>query len=170
MFGNLWIDQEKLNDFKLEAYKNDKKILSRKADWDLIDLLTKRYNRKKQSSPQSLETFAKLIDLNGLPINARSMKYAAAKKTGGAIQYYKSSDELVERLYLLVGSKQGGKVSVNIDNEIVTILDRLYQDGIIKKKDYQKLYSAYVRIERIHMYRNPEYHPTSPATPTLWSS
>ena len=25
MFGNLWIDQEKLNDFKLEAYKDDKK-------------------------------------------------------------------------------------------------------------------------------------------------
>ena len=72
------------------------------------------------------------------------MKYAAAKETGGAIQYYKSPDELVERLYLLIGSKQGGKVSVNIDNEIVTILDRLYQDGIIKKRDYQKPYTAYV--------------------------
>ena len=67
------------------------------------------------------------------------MKYAAAKKTGGTIQYYKSPDELVERLYLLIGSKQGGKLSVNIDNEIVTILDRLYQDGIIKKINYQKL-------------------------------
>ena len=55
------------------------------------------------------------------------------------IQYYKSPDELVERLYLLIESKQGGKVSVNTDNEIVAILDRLYQDGIIKKKDYQKL-------------------------------
>ena len=71
MFGNLWIDQEKLNDFKLEAYKDDKKVLSRKADRDLIDFLTKLYNSKKQYSPQSLETFAKLIDLSGLPINAR---------------------------------------------------------------------------------------------------
>ena len=138
-----YIDQEKLNDFKLEEYKDDK-VISRKADRDLIDLLTKRYNSKKQYSPQSLETFAKLRDLSGLPINARSMKYAVAKKTGGAIQYYKSPDELVERLYLLVGSKQGGKVSININNEIVTILDRLYQHGIIKKKDYQKLYTAYV--------------------------
>ena len=60
------------------------------------------------------------------------------------IQYYKSPDELVERLYLLIGSKQGGKVSVNLHNEIVTIIDRLYQDGIIKKKGYQKLYTAYV--------------------------
>ena len=96
-FGNVWIHQEKLNDFKLEAYIDDKKILSRKAGWDLIDLLTKRYNSKKQHSPQSLETFVKLIDLSGLPINAHLLKYsagcdlsaAAAKKTGGAIQYYK---------------------------------------------------------------------------------
>ena len=41
MFGNRWIDQEKLNDLKLEAYKDDKKVLSRKADRDFIDLLTK---------------------------------------------------------------------------------------------------------------------------------
>ena len=87
------------------------------------------------------------------------MKYAAAKKTGGAIQYYKSPDELVERLYLPIGSKQGRKVSVNIDNEIATILDRLYQDGVIKKEDCQKLYTAYVYIciYCIHtcMYRMP---------------
>ena len=112
MFGNLWIDKEKLNDLKLEAYKDDKKVLSCKADRDLIDLLTKRYNNKKQYTPQSLETFVKLIDLSGLPINARSLKYAAAKKTSGSrpgsnIQYYKSPDELVERLHLLIGSKAG---------------------------------------------------------------
>ena len=144
LFGYLWIDQEKLNDFKLEAYNDYKKVLSRKADRHFIELLTKRYNTKKQYSPQSLKTFKQLKDLSGLPINTRSMKYAATKKTGGAIQYYKSPDELVERLYLLIGSKQGGRVSVNINNEIVTILDRLYQDGIIKKKDYQKPSTANV--------------------------
>ena len=111
--------------------------------------MTKHYSTKKQYSPQSLETFVKLIDLNGLPINTHSLKYAAAKETGGSwsgsnIQYYKSPDELVERLHLLIGYKQGGKVSVNIDNEIVAILDRLYQDGIIKKRDYQKLFTVYV--------------------------
>ena len=42
MFGNLWIDQEKLNDFKLEAHKDDKKVPARKADRDLIELLTER--------------------------------------------------------------------------------------------------------------------------------
>ena len=60
------------------------------------------------------------------------------------MQYYKSPDKLLERLHSLIGSRQCGKVSVNIDNDIVTILDRLYQDGILKNKDYQKLYTAYV--------------------------
>ena len=67
--------------------------LSRKVDPDLIELLTKRYNTKTQYSPQSLKTFAKLVDLSRLPIYARSLKYSAgrnlsagaAKKTGEAI-------------------------------------------------------------------------------------
>ena len=32
MFCNFWIDQQKLNHFKLEAYKDDKKVLSRKVE------------------------------------------------------------------------------------------------------------------------------------------
>ena len=51
MFDHLWIDQEKLSVFKLVVYKDDKKVLSRKADRDLIKLLTKCYNTKKQYSP-----------------------------------------------------------------------------------------------------------------------
>ena len=77
----------------MEAYKDHKKVLSRKVDPHLIELLTKRYNTKKQYSPQSLKTFAKLVDLSRLPIYARSLKYSAgrnlsagaAKKTGEAI-------------------------------------------------------------------------------------
>ena len=38
MFGNLWLDQEKLSDFKLEAYKDDQKVLFRQAEQYLIDL------------------------------------------------------------------------------------------------------------------------------------
>ena len=51
MFGNLWIDQEKLNNFKLEAHKHDKKVLSHKADQDLIDLLTKLFQYQETVQP-----------------------------------------------------------------------------------------------------------------------
>ena len=51
MFGNLWIDQEKLSNFKLEAYKDDKKVLSRKVDWDLIELLKKALQYQETVQP-----------------------------------------------------------------------------------------------------------------------
>ena len=88
------------------------RIFSLETDWDLVELFAKRYNTKKQYSPQSPKTFATLIDLSGLSINARSLKYSvgrdisagARKKTGGEILYYKSPDDLVERLHSLIGS------------------------------------------------------------------
>ena len=80
MFGNLQIDPQNLLDLKVEAYRNGKKVLSRKADQDLIELLTKRYNTKKVYSEKVLETYAKLIDLTGLPFFARSKKYASTRK------------------------------------------------------------------------------------------
>ena len=147
MFGNLQIDPQKLLELKVEAYRDGKKVLSRKADQDLIELLTKRYNTKKVYSEKALETFAKLIDLSGLPINARSKKYASTRKPAsvrGAVRYFNSPDELVEQLHLLIGSKQGGKVSVGIDNEIVSIIDRLREDGHISKKDYLQIYKNFV--------------------------
>ena len=148
MFGNLWIDPQKLLEFKVDGYKDGRKVLSRKVDQDLIELLTKRFNTKIQYSAESQETFAKLIDVSGLPVNNRSMKYSAGQRNvttseGGAIRYYKSPDELVERLQMLIGSKQGGKKSAAIDNEIVSILDRLHKDGAINKKDYKKYILKY---------------------------
>ena len=47
MFGNVYINPSKLLDMKLEAYKDGKKVLSRRIDTDLHDLLTKRYDSKE---------------------------------------------------------------------------------------------------------------------------
>ena len=153
MFGNLWIDPTKLREMKVEAYKKGKKVLSRKADLDLIELLTKRYNTRKEYSKQALEAFAKLIDLSDLPINTRSLKYASGHSSATAVDtpapqhvvhYYNNPDELVNRLQLLIGSKKGGKLSRGIDNEIAAILDRLLEDGVIDKKKYENIYQNYV--------------------------
>ena len=40
-FGNLYIDPTKLLEMRLEAYKGDKKVMSRKVEADLLELLTK---------------------------------------------------------------------------------------------------------------------------------
>ena len=144
MFGNLFINPEKLNQFHHEAYNGDKKVLSRKMDIALMDLLTKRYNSKRLYSDKSLKTFGKLIELSGLPLNRRSMKFSTV--TGGSakkstIKYYSGPDELIQRLELLISSKQAGKKSRALDNEIVEILDALLKDGVIDKKAYKLILS-----------------------------
>ena len=40
-FGNLYIDPTKSLEMRLEAYKGDKKVMSRKVEADLLELLTK---------------------------------------------------------------------------------------------------------------------------------
>ncbi len=140
MFGNLWIDPEKLGELKLEAYRDDKKVLTRAVDRDFVELLTKRFNSKTTYSPASVKIFSKLIDLSG-DINPRSKKYQIGS---GRVSYYKTPDELVERLHILIGSKEGGKKSKAIDNEMVTILDKLYEDKAINEQQYRNIYDKYI--------------------------
>ena len=47
MFGNLFINPDKLSQCKLEAYYDNEKVLSSKIDIVLHDLLTKRYGIKE---------------------------------------------------------------------------------------------------------------------------
>ena len=152
MFGNLWIDPDKLNELKLEAFKEGKKVLSRKVDFDLLELLTKRFNTKKDYSQKALDTFSKLIELSGVPINARSLKFQITKGTGVKkpkhkaveIKYYSSPDELVERLRMIIGHKKGGGSSLELDNEMVEILNKLLQDGVITNAQYKNIYNNYI--------------------------
>src|SRR5664279_3276081 len=62
-FGSLQIDPHKLLELRLDVYKNDKRVLSRKVDYDFIDLLTKRFNKRKTYSKSALTAFAKLSEL-----------------------------------------------------------------------------------------------------------
>ena len=153
-FGELDIDEDKLAKNKLEAYKGEKKVISRKFDSDFLELLTKRYDTRKEYSHDSLELFSKLISLSGLPINSRSMKFnkiiatnPGVIKTGGCrneIKYYSSPDKLVSRLGLLVSSKQSGNKGKCIDNEIMEISTKLYNDGVISKEEYRDIFDKYI--------------------------
>lgn len=138
-FGNLTIDPAKLLEMRLEAYKDGKKVISRRIDGDVLELLTKRYNAKKKYSGGALKTWNKLVELSGLPPNKRSQKYEIPE-----IKYYKTPDELCRRLQVLIASKQAGNANTVLDNEIVEILDRLLIDGVIQKEDYQSIRENYI--------------------------
>jgi hypothetical protein len=146
-FGKLHINVPLLmTTLTLIAYINKKKILEEKIDPDLIYLLTKRFNPKKQYSSKSVELFKKLVELSELNPATYSQKLSIFR--GGAVpacskQYYSSFDELVDRLSLLTASAQAGNTSIDVKNEISEILDILLSNKCIEEKDYQKLYKTF---------------------------
>ena len=75
-YGNLIIDIPKLyGQLKMIAYKDGKKIYDKQADFDTLDLLTKRFNSKKKYSPLSKMIFNDLNILSEIPIHRTSNKY-----------------------------------------------------------------------------------------------
>jgi len=130
-FGKLQLDADALANLRLIAYRDGKKVLSRKVDLDFIDLLTKRRNSRRTYSDASITTLTKLTDLAGIT------------KTGGCVEsvrYYKTPQELAKRLQLLIASKESGNVSAAVDNEMVSILNKLLADGAINKTQYKALH------------------------------
>ena len=63
-YGGLMIDLPKLfGQLRLVASKNGKKVLDQPADFDTIDLLTKRFNSKKNYSNLSRMLFVMVMNL-----------------------------------------------------------------------------------------------------------
>jgi hypothetical protein len=148
-FGKLRINVPLLmTTLTLIAHLNKKKVLEEKIDPDLIYLLTKRFNPKKQYSSKSVELFKKLAELSELNPAMHSQKLSLFR--GGAVsacskQYYSSLDELVDRLSLLTASAEAGNTSVDVKNEISEILDILLSNECIEEKDYRKLYKKFLK-------------------------
>lgn len=75
-YGNLVIHMPRLLTYgDLRAYKGDKLVLSKAADLDTIDLLTKKYNPRRNYSNTAKKLFQKLTKLSRLPDNVLSRKF-----------------------------------------------------------------------------------------------
>lgn len=69
-FGNIHIDPHNLNRQLLTAYDgNRKRICHQPCDYDLIHLLKKKYDSKRNYSPHSIDLFDKLLKHSGLSLN-----------------------------------------------------------------------------------------------------
>jgi hypothetical protein len=132
-FGDLTIHEDKLKLGKLEVYKGNKKVLSKRISKDLFDLLTKRFNKQRKYSNDSIATFNKLLELSGI-----STMTAKSQKANLKAIYYHDPNELIDRLEKLISAKSAGNTGV--DNEINTILDKLLEIGQITPIEYRKVY------------------------------
>ena len=69
------IDLPKLyGQLKVIAHMDDKKVYDKQADFDTIDLLTKRFNSKKKYSDLCKMIFNELNTLSEIPIHRASKK------------------------------------------------------------------------------------------------
>ena len=141
-YGNLTIDLPKLmGQLKLVAHKNGSKVYDKVVDFDTIDLLTKRFNSRKNYSNLSKRVFEDLNSLSEIPIHKTSKKY---QKIGSGVKFFSDSNDLMTRMELLVGEMKAGNDSTDVRDEFVEIVHVLHKLGLIDVGQLNSLLKEYV--------------------------
>ena len=138
-YGGLIIDLPKLyGHLKVIAHKNGPeglvKVYDKQADFDTLDLLTKRFNSKKKYSDLSKKIFDELNQISGIPIHRTSSKF---KKMGQGVIYYNNPNDLLDRMELLGGSILAGNDGVI--KEFTQIAHTLNKIGVINNNQLNDL-------------------------------
>ena len=120
--GDLMIDLP----LRLVATKNRKKVLDQQADFDTIDLLTKRFNSKKRYMYSPLS----------------QMLFDQFSKIGSGVVYYNNVNDLLDRLELVGGSIIAGNNGVQ--SEFSQIAHTLNKLGAINNEQLSDLLKEYV--------------------------
>ena len=123
------------------AHKNGQKVYDKQADFDTLDLLTKRFNSRKNYSELARMIFNDLNQLSQIPIHRTSKKYS---KLGSGVVYYNNPHDLLSRLELLGGSIAAGNNSSDVREEFVNIVHKLNQLKLINNKKMNQLLKEYL--------------------------
>ena len=141
-YGNLTIDLPKLmGQLKLVAHKNGSKVYDKVVDFESIDLLTKRFNSRKDYSNLSKKVFEELNSLSGIPIHKTSKKY---QKIGSGVKFFSDSNDLFTRMELLVGEMSAGNNSTDVRDEFIEIVHVIHKLGLINVGQLNSLLKKYV--------------------------
>ena len=141
-YGGLVIDLPKLyGHLKVVAHKNGQKVYDKQADFDTLDLLTKRFNSKKKYSELARSVFNDLNRLSEIPIHRTSKRYS---KLGSGVVYYNNPQDLLSRLELLGGSMSAGNDSNDIREEFVNIAHMLNKLKVINNKQMNDIMKNYL--------------------------
>ena len=141
-YGGLVIDLPKLyGHLKVVAHKNGQKVYDKQADFDTLDLSTKRFNSKKKYSELARSVFNDLNRLSEIPIHRTSKKYS---KLGSGVVYYNNPKDLLSRLELLGGSMSAGNDSSDVREEFTNIVHLLNKLNVIDNKQMNNLLKEYL--------------------------
>jgi len=164
-FGKVKIHMPNLQKMMLTAHKHGKRICHQPCDYNLIELLTKRYDPKKKYSAHSVDLFNKLVKHSELPINPGNGKFKHlldktagcldcqsggcascgtqdCKQHGEGVHVFGNEDEAAARLHVLLGEIGAGNNNPELKNEVTQICDWLLKSGNISKEDHKMLYQS----------------------------
>ena len=141
-YGGLIIDLPQLfGHLKVIAHKNGRKVYDKQADFDTLDLLTKRFNGNKNYSQVARTVFNDLNRLSGIPIHRTSKKYS---KLGSGVVHYNNPKDLLSRLELLGGSIVAGNNSKTVKEEFMKIAHILNKLSVIDSSQLNDLIKEYL--------------------------
>lgn len=141
-YGGLVIDLPKLyGHLNVVAHKNGQKVYDKQADFDTLDLLTKRFNSKKKYSELARSVFNDLNRLSEIPIHRTSKKYS---KLGSGVVYFNNPQDLLSRLELLGGSMSAGNDSSDVREEFTNKVHLLNKLNVINNKQMNDLLKEYL--------------------------
>ena len=141
-YGGLVIDLPKLHGhLRVVANKNGQKVYDKQGDFDTLDLLTKRFNSRKNYSQLARSIFNDLNRLSEIPIHRTSKKYS---KLGRGVVYYNNPQDLLSRLELLGGSMSAGNNSSDVREEFAKIVHTLNKLKVINNKQMNDLMKEYL--------------------------
>ena len=137
--GNLDINVPKLLDnLHLVVTKNGRTIMNRKnVPKDLTDLLTKRYNPKANYSQEAIELFRKIAEYSGLSKTGRG----TGRSMKSSILLVDKPSEVLEKLDLLLGSKEAGNDSIKLNHDIQRCIDYLLKHNLIDPAEHKKIFA-----------------------------
>ena len=141
-YGGLVIDLPKLfGHLKVVAHKNGQEVYNKQADFDTLDLLTKRFNNRRNYSELARSVFHDLNRLSQIPIHRTSKKYS---KLGSGVVYYNNPQDLLSRLEILGGSMSAGNDSSDVKEEFVNIAHKLNKYKVINNNQMNDLIKEYI--------------------------
>lgn len=140
-FGNFNVDLPKLRGSSrlVVTNKGGQVVKDQMSDKSFVDLLTKRFNPKTNYSPKSLELFSDLVNMSGMSSHKRSGKNNLVKRGGGLIIDLSNPRKVLEDLALRVANRRSGNNSVDLRNEIVTLLSYMEKEGLLDRETVQKI-------------------------------
>jgi hypothetical protein len=147
-FGAVQVSLPDLAAMKLKAHKGGKLVMNKRVDPDFVDLVTKRYNPKRQYSPLAVDLFRQLVRHSDLPMDREhtgKMKLLYPGARGKGVPEPVSVPEAVARLTVLTGERDAGNNSAVLKNELAGLIDFLVRQKKLSKKDAMALYSDYVQ-------------------------